>query len=646
MLLWFKQSTPPPPPPYTVHKRSYRNYILLVLLIAGTYIHALDTSSWNNTANHQKIYPINSEEYQLLSLLYISCGLALPSTAGPWSEDELLLMLSRLEPSALNDAELKVYAYLERTFTETKKVFGLHIDIAPEIYAHTNPNIFFLPDAFVRDPLEARPFLSFKLDSHLTKWGYGFADISLGTALYTTQASQADGYKEQPASVLFGANTFATNILFLSQNGLQDFDITVPHRAFVSIGSRGWNFQFGRERLEWGPGESGNFLLGSQIDYHNMGKLTFYGDKLKYTYLISSFIHPSEYYDYMYSPQNDSAPYTSYAPINSDNIYNGINLFIAHRLEWRLFNKFNIALNEGLMYLNEENYLPLEVLVPTMLMHNLYRRMNTNSIINIELDWTPIRHLNVYAQLVLDELNFAFSENTANEATPEANGFMLGAKTAFPLLSGFFSASLEGAYTSPYLYLRSRAGAVNEQQAGEYGAGFIAANRYITTEYVTRFVEKFLGYRYGGDAVVVNAHAAYSRLGSFSLGAQALFMIHGTHDQYTAWSRVNKDWAPTYQNLTTQHQTPNHLDTDPMLMDSVNPDAGNVNTGASGLRNAASYTVALSLKGAWTVLKDIPWVKSLEVYGQVDIVGVINHGNIKRGPVYDLQFTCGLRHSL
>jgi hypothetical protein len=605
----------------------------------------LDTSWWNNAANHQKIYPVDSEEYQLLSMLYISCGLALPSTAGPWSEDELLLMLSRLEPARLTSAELKTYTSVEQALTKKKKLFGMQIDIATELYGHTNPEAFFLPDSFFHDPLEARPFLSFQLESYLTQWGYGFGTISLGTGLYTTQAARAEGYKEQPASVLFGANAVTTNILFLSQYGLQDFDATVPHRAFVSVGNRGWSLQVGRERLAWGPGESGNFLLGSQIDYHTMGRLTFYGDKLKYTYLISSFVHPSEYYGYLY-PQQAGTPYTSYSPINHDSRYNGINLFIAHRLEWRLFNTFNIVLNEGLMYLNEDNYLPLEVLVPTMLMHNLYRRMNTNSIISMEFDWTPIRYLNLYAQFVLDEINIAFTENTANQATPPANGLMLGVKSAFPLYSGFLNASLEGTYTSPYLYLRSREGAVSEQQAGEYGAGFIAANRYITTEYVTRFVEKFLGYRYGGDAVVLNAQAAYRQLGSFSCGAQLFFMIHGTHDQYTAWSRVNKDWAPTYQNLTTMHQTPNHLDSNPMALDSGNPAANNnVNTGASGLRNAQAYTTALSLKGSWTVLKDIPWVKNFEVYGQVDFVSMINQGNIRKPAVYDLQVTCGVLYS-
>ena len=616
---------------------------------------ALDPPSvWNNISNHQKIYPVNSEEYKLLSSLYISAGFSLPSTAGPWSEDELLLMLSRLDQRDLNSTELKIYNHLEQTFTKSKSTFMLNTEIAPEIYGHTNTQDFFLPESFVRDLTEARPLLSFKLDANITKWGYGFADLTLGTGLYTTQASKGEGYKEQPASVLFGANPFTTNILFLSQNGINDIDVTMPHRAFVSVGDRGWNLQFGRERLSWGPGESGNFLLGSQIDYHNMGKFTFYGDNIKYTYLLSNLINPSEYYGYTYEHNNKPTSYTKYNPISASKwvqeyFYNGIQLFIAHRLEWRIFNKVTLVLNEGLIYMNEKNNLPFEVLIPTMLMHDLYRRINANSILSAEVDWTPINHLNIYGQFVIDEI----AENTEAESAvnlgvePSAIGFMLGAKTAFPLASGFFNASLEGAYTSPYLYLRSREGAAHEQQAGEYGAGFIAATRYVTLAYMSRFVEKFLGYRYGGDAIVINANATYTRLEAFNFGAELLFMIHGTHDQYTTWTRVNKNWEPTYQDITTSHKTPNHLDTNPMIMNSRDPDAsnGNVNTGASGSRNALSYTAALSLKGSWTILKDISWVKKLDLYGQVDIVGILNQGNIAREAVYDLQFTLGLLYS-
>jgi hypothetical protein len=292
------------------------------------------------------------------------------------------------------------------------------------------------------------------------------------------------------------------------------------------------------------------------------------------------------------------------------------------------------------MYLNEENYLPLEVLVPTMLMHNLYRRMDMNSILSGEIDWTPIPHLNLYGQFVLDELNIAFTENVGDNATPEANGFMLGAKTAFPLLSGMFNASLEGAFTSPYLYLRSRKGQADQQQAGEYGAGFIAATRYMTTEYTARYVEQFLGYQYGGDAIVINVNAAYTEINRFNVGANLFFMIHGTHDIYTTWSRVNNTWVPTYQNTpTTSHQTPNHLDQNPKT-------ASSLNTGASGERDAPAYTLAFSLSGSWNIMRDVPWVKSLDLYGQFDIVTIINPGNIStHSTASDFQFTLGIRYS-
>lgn len=89
-------------------------------------------------SNTQKIYPIESEVYQAISYLYISQGYALPSTGGPWSGDELLKIIDKIDERKLNSDEQVVYQYILSSIQPESKVFGFSFDTAIEGYIHTN----------------------------------------------------------------------------------------------------------------------------------------------------------------------------------------------------------------------------------------------------------------------------------------------------------------------------------------------------------------------------------------------------------------------------------------------------------------------------------------------------------------------------
>ena len=55
--------------------------VFLLFLMVLTSVFAL--------SNSQKIYRVDSKEYEEIKYLYILTGHALPSTTGPWSEGEL-----------------------------------------------------------------------------------------------------------------------------------------------------------------------------------------------------------------------------------------------------------------------------------------------------------------------------------------------------------------------------------------------------------------------------------------------------------------------------------------------------------------------------------------------------------------------------
>jgi hypothetical protein len=63
--------------------------------------------------------------------------------------------------------------------------------------------------------------------------------------------------------------------------------------------------------------------------------------------------------------------------------------------------------------------------------------------------------------------------------------------------------------------------------------------------------------------------------------------------------------------------------------------------GDAPLRDAVSYTFALSLSGFWR------FSRSFSLYGELDLVRVLNPRNIKANPpASDLQFTLGISYIL
>ena len=108
----------------------------LVLLLIGVLF-----SPMFGAAAEQKIYPVDSEPFQIITSLYITQGLALPSTAGPHSGDELMKMLDRIDVdhSILNKKPLsevrRTARGAERRHHQVETALGVH----PQGYHQLHP---------------------------------------------------------------------------------------------------------------------------------------------------------------------------------------------------------------------------------------------------------------------------------------------------------------------------------------------------------------------------------------------------------------------------------------------------------------------------------------------------------------------------
>ena len=487
------------------------------------------------------MYPVDSPFYEALEYLYISQGLSLPSTAGPWSGDELSLMLGRIEKSKLNTDERATYRYVSTELAASLPSFSLGATVALEAYLHTNTTDFTENDDWYYDYDKRSPLVSVPLEISLADKFYAYTDIELKGKKYNAFKDPVTG-----SSSLYGTYAITTNAYNFWQDDAFSLDGNVPYRAFASFGGEGWGLEIGRDQLSWGPGTTGNFLLGKQVEYHNQGRFTAYNDNFKYTFLTSFFPHPDEIWDSNQTGINDDSEGISYSQGRS---LLGLKMFMAHRFEWRLFgNRLGIALNEGIMYQSEEGNLDLRVLNPFMLYHNYVIRSDANSIASLEIDYTPFRFWNIYSQLVVDEYAFGSVErNLESGRHPNAVGLMFGVKTVRPAFGGMFYANLEGVYTDPYLYLRSEDG--NHSQSTTDSSDtldfVVAIRRWLSSPDRVVYDQSYMGYRYGGDSIVANLVAGFKRYNDWSVEGRGFAMLHGSKTMNSLWELDSDGLSPS-----------------------------------------------------------------------------------------------------
>jgi len=448
------------------------------------------------------------------------------------------------------------------------------------------------------------PMLKFNLETWPSDNFYGFGEISFGNSLYVGD----DSDKASDSNLLdFGHTVLSTNILMLSDPTTlvtNDLDFGVPYRAFLSFGGDNWTFQTGREQLSWGNGESGNFTIGDQVTYHNMARYTAYSDIYKYTFLTSFFPHPSLYYDYTGGEQ----VLDMYGNQTDDN--NGLKMYMAHRLEFNIAKKINLTVTESIMYQSIENKLDLTVLNPAAIYHDYYIKNNANSLLTFEMNYTPIKHINVYGQLTVDEFSLPGEPTSGSDYNPQAMGMMLGVKGIYPINGGFAYASLEGVKTDPYLYLRD---GETTEDGEEYDINYVVAVRNWSDD--VTYDEEFIGYEYGGDALVLNFNGGYKKLGKYSVEGNAFYMAHGTFDKWTEWEKGSDASTPTSSNSNY-----------------------NKKTGSTSTKDAVEHTLVLGINGNYIINSNT------NTYGQLDYIYKRNYENISGEMYNDVQLTAGIKY--
>lgn len=563
----------------------------LVCILSSTLL-------YSEGVNNQAIYNAQDPLFSIIRDLSIEQGLAVPSSSGPWSGEELMFMLKALEVGTFSDDSQKLYAYALKRLSEPDRRqitqdFGhaFQADVTTEIYAHTNDSQDFeLEEDWVNPYPDRLPLLSTSLSFWGDDWVYGHMNVSLRNNRF--------GYGTQSSSVYFKPG-ISTNLLMDRENFLLNYETSFPWSAYISIGSPGWNVQFGRDRISWGNGVTGNLTIDDHLIFHEFGRFTTYYKPFKYSLLAVSFPHPVNY---------DGTAYAGFDgyPLEKDQL-SGVRTFIAHRFEMVLSPKLRLSLTEAMMH--QADTYDFRFFSPFVIQHNYFMKENSNSILAVELDYTVFPSLLFHSQFVIDDLAVGGETTTGDKAKPDAFGVLSALHYTKAVHGGMFRASLEGAYTTPYLYLRG-----SELSDVDEPIDFIVGYPQYTQKTGNLVKKEFLGYRYGGDAIVADFSTSFMIPDEWHIQAGIFYMAHGTFDIETPYDKGDD---------TREESTP----TDDHPVDTE--------------KNSVETTFIISLDGSILIQPPI------RVSGSVNWVTRWNPDNIRReAPVSDLQGSLAVTLSL
>ena len=601
--------------------------LILILLIASFQIFA---------AVSQKIFPVDSPVYQEIKDIYLATGHAMPSSTGPWSEAELSAMIDRIPQSEVPD-------YFKDSYNHVKAELGKNLNrdfdfmslqfsanTSAEFYAHTNTDgqtrednnyvtekVFTGRENWSYDVVHSNPFLNLDIEFDVKDHFYFLMAIDIKNGFHF-----GTGWENE-----FGAGHFGTNIPFLQNLGETphiSIDPNMPYRAFASFGADHWTVQIGRDRLNWGLGRTGNMAISDNLPYHDMARFTAFSKSFKYTFLVSSFPHEEMFYVPSYEGSSKRGNIEK-EPIQ------GIKLYLAHRFEGRVVkDKLSFSITEAILYASKTGTIDWRIFSPISIFHNLYIPSNSNSTISGEIDFTPMKGLNIYAQLLVDDLAILGEKagGPSNEGYPNATGVLAGATYSTEIRKGIMTVNFEGAFIEPYTYIRYNHNTTSLSEE-KYGLSYVVAIRdYVAGNGPDSLIydEYWLGYKYGPDSIVANLNVEWKKINFLTLSANAFFMAHGTHDKWTNWSEVGgsgeENWKKNSVTPTSGHETKNYRYDDAQS------------------RNAVCYTLDLGLFCQYHIREN------LKVYGQADFIRIWNVYNIKDENASDGQFVVGFKYSL
>lgn len=497
--------------------------ILLLILLSLTPFLLFSTDAY--------FIDIESPFYDIVDDLYLLEGMAKPSQARPYSMAQARLILSRVDKENLDGYSATLFQIAKEYLKDVRWQmpggfgFGAYLSIAPEMYVHSNGKDFRSEYDWAYGYDDRNRFLKLGLEFSVGEYFYTYADLMYTMGRYAADGAVTSGNSDYPDGIGAILPVIGNQFILVDENKHYydlissnippvsgEFEFEWPKRAFVSFGGKSWSFLFGRDRVNWGNSHVANFIIDDHVGYHDMARLIFFLDKFSY---------------------ETTTLFFETRGLGREEVEKEVKMLLTHRLEFRPFKWLDFAISENVMY--KAPVLSLQYLNPGFIFHNLNNRSMFNAIASAEVNVTPIRGLDLYAQFVLDQAV------APNESASQGNawGFLAGAEYKFsPSDQGILSFNVEFDYTTPLLYRRDK-------------VDFLMYQRSFTLDMNYPLKLYYIGYRYGGDVMLLHAGIKYDHHGIFSISLTGEGMLKGEMNMAKSHNTDgNNNEYPNYQGTT------------------------------------------------------------------------------------------------
>ncbi len=485
----------------------------------------------------QEIFSLDNDIYDYIDYLYIIDHKVPPTAAKPYSIGQLKLYLSQIDYNELNAAGKNYYSYINKIINQNNLDIKLDdkasMDVEAlsgfEVYTHTNTVDIKTHRDWVYEQEDRLPLLKLNLKLAMDDLFFTSCDLQYsqgkyepssedqyyytGTELYDNLAPYGIGTLPETAikyNILTNQYNQSTGTNIPLASKYIDFD--TPKRAIFSVGGDNWNFNFSKDKLEWGNSTIGNFIYDDHIK-NNFINLKIFSNNFNINNtiaLLNTQINGGE------SPDIK------------------VKMFLTHRIEFRPTEFFRFAISENVMYQND-TLIPL-YFNPSYIYHNINMRGMFNAIASLESDILLTNKLSWYSQFVLDQARAPNEDDSQSGAW----GFSSGLKYVSTINdTDLLNISAEALLATPCLYRRD-------------AVDFITFDRTFVINQSYVIAPTFIGFKEGGDSVAFKLQTTYTRLNKFDFSLYYYLLLKGEMNIFmastvdNAGNPISNDDRPNY----------------------------------------------------------------------------------------------------
>ena len=255
----------------------------------------------------------------------------------------------------------------------------------------------------------------------------------------------------------------------------------------------------GRDKLYWGPGQSGSLILSDFAPPLDMVSFSLSLGRVTATGFFTSL---------------DEITLARTIPFRSDSLRPGTiasRHLSGHRLDVRIARNLEVGLSETVVYGGPNRGLSPGYINPLNFFYSEQWNLkdDDNPMWSLDATWWPKERLQVYGQFLVDD--FQFEHKSEKDKEPQEIGFLLGLHSGDPFGLANTSFSLEYARVNPWTY--------NQK---------LPWNRYV-------FGNTLLGHPLGPDADAIYASVTKWLNDKFTGEVNYRFGRHGDTSVYSDW---------------------------------------------------------------------------------------------------------------